>query len=64
MVAPHKTMSGDFTDLLIIVDKFTKWIEAKPVTSQATELVVKFISSILHRFGSRTASSWIMAPTS
>lgn len=36
--------------LLVAIDKFTKWIEAKPVTSQATEPVVKFIFGIVHHF--------------
>ena len=25
---------GDFTHLLVAVDKFTKWIEAKPITNR------------------------------
>jgi len=31
MVGPFKTARGDMTHLLIAVDKFTKWTEAKPI---------------------------------
>jgi hypothetical protein len=31
MVAPFKTVLGGFTYLLVAMDKFTKWIEAKPI---------------------------------
>jgi hypothetical protein len=31
MVGPLKTASSGFTHLLVAVDKFTKWVEAKPI---------------------------------
>ena len=31
MVGPFKTARGGLTHLLVAVDKFTKWIEAKPI---------------------------------
>ena len=31
MVGPFKTARGGLTHLLVTVDKFTKWIEAKPI---------------------------------
>ena len=34
-----------------MVDKFTKWIEAKPVTSVEYGPVLNFISSVVHRYG-------------
>ena len=34
-----------------MVNKFTKWIEAKPVTSVKAEPVINFISGIVHRYG-------------
>ena len=44
MVGPLcKSSNGGFTRLLVGVDKFTKWIEAAPVTTQDAETVVKFI---------------------
>ena len=39
------------THLLIAVDKFTKWIEAKPITNIRSEQVVKFFLDIIYRFG-------------
>ena len=42
MVGPLKKGPGGFTHLLIAVDKFTKWIEAKPITIIRSEEAVKF----------------------
>jgi hypothetical protein len=36
--------------LLIAVDKFSKWIEARPVTSIRSEQAVLFFADIIHRF--------------
>jgi transposase InsO family protein len=33
------------------VDKFSKWIEAVPVTNQEATMVVKFFESIVYRYG-------------
>ena len=52
MVGPLKKSSrGGHTFLLVAVDKFTKWIEAMPVTSTAATSAVNFIKSINYRFG-------------
>ena len=51
MVGPLKKGLGGFTHLLIVVDKFTKWIEAKPITNICSEEVVKFFLDIIYRFG-------------
>jgi hypothetical protein len=37
--------------VLIAIDKFTKWIEYKPVTTQSADRVIDFICDILYRFG-------------
>ena len=37
--------------LLVMVDKFTKWIEAKPVKTAESEPVIDFISGVVHRYG-------------
>ena len=37
MVGPLKKAPGSFTHLLVAVDKFTKWIEAKPITNIRSE---------------------------
>ena len=31
MVGPFKTAPGGYTHLLLAVDKFTKWVESKPI---------------------------------
>jgi hypothetical protein len=35
----------------VAVDKFTKWIEVRPVAKETSEEAVKFIGDIKHRFG-------------
>jgi Integrase core domain. len=37
MVGPFKKAPGGFTHLFVAVDKFSKWIEAKPVTTITTD---------------------------
>ena len=37
--------------MLVAVDKFTKWIEYKPIVKISSDRVVDFISDIIHRFG-------------
>jgi transposase InsO family protein len=51
LVGPLKKTTGGFTHLLITVDKFSKWIEAHPITSIRSEQVVLFFTDIVHRFG-------------
>ena len=51
MVGPLKKGLSGFTHLLIVVDKFTKWIEVKPITNIRSEETVKFFLDIIYRFG-------------
>jgi hypothetical protein len=51
MIGPLKTALGGFTHVLVAIDKFTKWIEYKPITKLSADRVVSFICDILHRFG-------------
>ena len=51
MVGPFQPAKGGFTHIFVAVDKFTKWIEAKPVVSIMAAKAVEFISEIIHRFG-------------
>jgi hypothetical protein len=37
--------------VLVAIDKFTNWIEYKPITKLSADRVVSFIRDILHRFG-------------
>ena len=50
MVEPLKKGLGGFTHLLVAVGKFTKWIEAKPITNIRSEEVDKFFLDIIYRF--------------
>lgn len=52
MVGPlPKSSPGGHTFLLVAVDKFTKWIEAVPVTNQGATAAVNFFKGITCRFG-------------
>ena len=51
MVKPLKKALGGFTHLLVAVDKFTKWMEAKSITNIRSEEAVKFFLDIIYRFG-------------
>ena len=51
MVGPLKKGLGSFTHLLVAVDKFTKWIEVKPITNIRSEEAVKFFLNIVYCFG-------------
>jgi IS30 family transposase len=37
--------------MLVAVDKFTKWIEAAPVTTQDSKAAINFIKSVVFLFG-------------
>jgi hypothetical protein len=47
----HKSWPGGHVYMLVAVDKFTKWVEAAPVTTQDSTAVINFIKSIVFRFG-------------
>jgi transposase InsO family protein len=51
MVGPLRKAPGGFTHLLVAVDKFTKWIMAKPITKTNSQESVKFFLDIVYRFG-------------
>jgi transposase InsO family protein len=51
MIGPFTTTPGGFTHVLVAIDKFTKWIEYKPIAKLTPDRIVDFISNILHRFG-------------
>jgi hypothetical protein len=42
---------GGFRFLFITIDTFTKWMDAMPVVNITQEAVVKFLQSIIYRFG-------------
>ena len=51
MVRPFKPSSCKKTHLLVAVDKFTKWVEAEPVSSCDAETAVKLLKKIIYHFG-------------
>jgi hypothetical protein len=51
IVGPLRKALGGYTHLLVVVDKFSKWIEACPITNLRAEQSVSFFMDINHRFG-------------
>jgi transposase InsO family protein len=51
IIGPLRKAPGGYTHLLVTVDKFSKWIEACPITNLRAEQVVSFFTDIIHRFG-------------
>ena len=51
LVGPLKKAPGGYTHLLVTIDKFTKWIEARPISMIKSEQAVLFFLDIIHRFG-------------
>jgi hypothetical protein len=40
-----------FTHLLVAVDKFTKWVEAKPIKKLDGHTATRFLREIIYRYG-------------
>ena len=51
MIGPLKTGKYGFTHILVAIDKFTKWIEEKPIKTLDSATTVSFIQGIIYRFG-------------
>ena len=51
MVVPLRTGRSGFTHLLVAVDKFTKWIEAKPIKNLDSGSAISFVRGLTFRFG-------------
>jgi hypothetical protein len=51
MIGPFKKAPGGYTHILVAIDKFTKWIEYKPIISLTSAKAVEFIQGIMFRFG-------------
>ena len=50
-MGPLKTAVGGYSHIFVAIEKFTKWIEVKPVTTTTAANAVEFIEEISHRFG-------------
>jgi ribonuclease HI/transposase InsO family protein len=51
LIGPLQKAPGGFSHLLVAIDKFSKWIEVRPLTSIRFEQAVAFFTNIIHRFG-------------
>nr|ABA97822.1 retrotransposon protein, putative, Ty3-gypsy subclass [Oryza sativa Japonica Group] len=51
MVGLFKRAVGGYTHLFMAIDKFSKWIEAKPVITITADKARDFFINIVHRFG-------------
>ena len=51
LVGPLKKAPGGYTHLLVTVDKFTKWIEARPISVIKFEQAMLFFLNIVYHFG-------------
>jgi hypothetical protein len=51
LIGPLQKAPGGFSHLLVAIDKFSKWIEVRPLTSIRYEQAVAFFTNIIHRFG-------------
>jgi IS30 family transposase len=51
MIGPLPTAPGGFNRILVAIDRFTKWIEVKPVTYHKADRVLDFLDELVHRCG-------------
>jgi ribonuclease HI/transposase InsO family protein len=51
LVGPLQKAPGGFSHLLVAIDKFSKWIEVRPLISIRSKQAVAFFTNIIHRFG-------------
>jgi transposase InsO family protein len=51
IIRPLQKARGGYRYMLVTVDKFSKWIEARPITNLRSEQVVSFFTDTIHRFG-------------
>ena len=51
MVGHFKRSPNKNSHILVAVDKFTKWVEAEPVSKCDAETTLNFLKKIIYRFG-------------
>ena len=51
MVGPLKRALGRFEYIYVAIDKFTKWIQYKPLIKFNSTKAVEFMQDIMYRFG-------------
>jgi transposase InsO family protein len=51
IVGPLLKAPGGYTHLLVAIDKFSRWVEVRPITNLRAEQAVTFFTDIIYRFG-------------
>jgi transposase InsO family protein len=51
MVGKFKTAPSGFTHLLVSVDKFTRWVEAKPIKKLDGATATKILRELIYHYG-------------
>nr|XP_034586762.1 uncharacterized protein LOC117849320 [Setaria viridis] len=50
MIGPLPTVLGGFNQVLVAIDKFTKWIVVKPVMYPKADRVLNFLDKVVYRY--------------
>jgi hypothetical protein len=50
IVGPLRKAPGGYTRLLVAIDKFSKWVEVRPITNLRAEQAVTFFTDIVYHF--------------
>jgi hypothetical protein len=50
IVGPFKRARGRLTHLLVAVDKFSKWVEDKPIRTLDAAMTTKFLEELILRY--------------
>jgi transposase InsO family protein len=51
IVGPLRKAPRGYTHLLVAIDKFSKWVEVRPITNLRAEQAVSIFTNIVYRFG-------------
>jgi hypothetical protein len=51
MIGPFKPAPGGYRCVYVIINKFSKWIEYKPLVSGTAKKAAELLDKIIHRFG-------------
>jgi hypothetical protein len=51
LLGPFRKAHEGLTYLLVMIDKFTKWIEVRPLTKIGSKQAVTFVQDIVFHFG-------------
>jgi ribonuclease HI/transposase InsO family protein len=51
IVGPLRKALGGYTHLLVAINKFSKWVEVRPITNLRAERAMTFFTDIVYRFG-------------